>query len=63
MDDVRKIRDYNSSRHLGMTREEIIADTKQGAAELMATLIKRKNRKRITILSGDRKTIYDPPRS
>ncbi len=28
MDDIRKIRDYNSSRHANMTREEIITEKK-----------------------------------
>ncbi len=28
VDDIRKIREYNSLRHIQMTPEEIIADTK-----------------------------------
>ena len=34
-DDIRKIRDYNSQRHSRMTREEIIADIKKGANEVV----------------------------
>ena len=34
VDDIRKIRDYNSSRHMNMTPAEIVADTKAGAATL-----------------------------
>ena len=38
VDDIRKIREYNSIRHLGMTRAEIVEDTKAGAADLMQLL-------------------------
>ena len=34
-DDIRKIRDYNSQRHSRMTREEVIADIKKGANEVI----------------------------
>ena len=63
LDDIRRIRDYNSSRHADMSKEEIIADTKRGAADLMAALLRRNTRKTITILSGECKTVYEPPRS
>lgn len=35
VDDIRKIREYNSLRHITMTRAEIVEDTKVGAAELL----------------------------
>ena len=38
MEDIRKLRDYNSFRHLQMTPEEIVEDTRKGAAELLAAL-------------------------
>ncbi len=34
-DDIRKIRNYNSQRHSRMTHEEIIADIKKGANEVV----------------------------
>ena len=33
LDDIRKIRDYNSWRHSQMTTEEIIVDIRKGAEE------------------------------
>ena len=38
LDDIRKIREYNSLRHIEMTPEEIIADVQEGAAEFLAKL-------------------------
>ena len=35
VEDIRKIREYNSLRHINMTRAEIVEDTKKGAAELL----------------------------
>lgn len=35
VDDIRKIREYNSLRHVEMTPEEIIADIKKGSRELL----------------------------
>ena len=35
VDDIRKIHEYNSLRHIHMTQEEIVADTKAGAADLL----------------------------
>ena len=63
LNDIRKIRDYNSSRHATMTREGIIADTREGAADLLSALLNRSTRKKITILSGGCKTVYEPPHS
>ena len=38
VEDIRKIREYNSFRHINMTPAEIIEDTKKGAADLLAKL-------------------------
>lgn len=38
VDDIRKIREYNSLRHIQMTPEEIIADTKKGAERIKKML-------------------------
>ncbi len=38
VDDIRRIREYNSLRHANMTREEIVADTKKNAARLLGNL-------------------------
>ena len=38
VEDIRKIREYNSLRHIKMTSEEIIADTKKGAERIMKLL-------------------------
>ena len=35
VDDIRKIRDYNSQRYLRMTNEEIVADIRNGAEEMI----------------------------
>ena len=35
VEDIRKIRDYNSYRHSKMTREEIIEDIRSGAQEII----------------------------
>ena len=43
MDDIRKIREYNSLRHIGMTPDEIVEDIKKGAAGLLAGLRKDKS--------------------
>ena len=42
VEDIRKIREYNSLRHVKMTPAEIVEDTKKGAAELLARLKKNK---------------------
>ena len=42
VEDIRKIREYNSLRHIQMTPTEIIEDTKKGAAELIARLKENK---------------------
>lgn len=35
VDDIRKIRDYNSQRHSQMSRAEVITDIKKGANEVI----------------------------
>lgn len=42
IDDIQKIREYNSLRHIQMTPEEIIADTKKGAERIKKMLKERK---------------------
>ena len=42
-EDIRKLREYNSLRHLNMTAEEIIAETKAATAEIIAELRKNGN--------------------
>ena len=35
MEDIWKIREYNSLRHINMTNEEVIADIRDGCGELL----------------------------
>ena len=42
VDDIRKIREYNTLRHIHMTPEEIIAETQAGAEKVMRMLEQRK---------------------
>ena len=35
LNDIRKIRDYNSQRHSKMTRTEIVEDIRKGAEEII----------------------------
>lgn len=42
VDDIRKVREYNSLRHIRMTPDEIVEDIKKGAAGLLAELRKDK---------------------
>ena len=42
LDDIRKIRAYNAARYEHMTPEEIVADTRAGAGELLEIMKKRK---------------------
>ena len=53
VDDIRKIREANSLRHVKMTPAEIVADTKAGAAELLEVIRNRTTRKNVTILSSE----------
>lgn len=38
LEDIRKIREYNSLRHIQMTHEEIIEDNRKGAAVVLELL-------------------------
>ncbi|MEZ3434247.1 MAG: hypothetical protein K1W34_06440 [Lachnospiraceae bacterium] len=38
LEDIRKIREYNSLRHIQMTPKEIIEDTRRGAAVVLERL-------------------------
>lgn len=42
VDDIRKIRGYNSLRHINMTPAEIVGDTKKGAAVILGHLQERR---------------------
>lgn len=42
MDDIRRIRDHNSARHIQMSPKEIIEDVNKGANEILAKLSARK---------------------
>lgn len=42
MEDIRRIRDYNSARHAKMTHAEIIEDNRKGAEEMLKKLAERK---------------------
>ena len=61
LEDIRRIRDYNSSRHENMTREEIVSDTRDGAEALLKALLNRPGRKTITVLSGGSQKVFDAP--
>ena len=41
LEDIRKIREYNSLRHAQMTPREIIEDTRKGAAVVLERLKKK----------------------
>lgn len=43
VEDIRRLREYNSYRHANMTHEEIIADIQEGAAPGIKALENLKN--------------------
>lgn len=43
VEDIRKLREYNSLRHINMTAAEIIAETEAATAELVEELRKNGN--------------------
>ncbi len=45
VDDIRKLREYDSMRYMHMTSEEIIAETRKGAAKVLAMLEEQKERR------------------
>lgn len=42
VEDIRKVREYNSLRHIHMTPEEIIEETQAGADKVLRMLEQRK---------------------
>ena len=42
VEDIRKLREYHSLRHIKMTPAEIVEDTKKGSAQLLARLKENK---------------------
>jgi len=56
LSDIRKIRDYNAERYAHMTPEEIVADTKSGASELMTAIMKRTTKNKVMIVSDENPT-------
>jgi len=46
VDDIRKIREYNSLCHINMTPAEIVEDTKKGVAVILEYLQERRAVKR-----------------
>ena len=61
LEDIRRIRDYNSARRENMTREEIVSDTHDGAEALLKALLNRPGRKPITALSGGSRKVFEAP--
>ena len=45
VDDIRKIREYNSSCHMNMTEAEIVDDIKKGAVGLLNEMNRRKDKR------------------
>ncbi|MBP5464562.1 MAG: hypothetical protein J6Y13_05255 [Treponema sp.] len=43
VEDIRKLREYNSLRHLNMTAAEIVAETKAATAGIIEQLMKNGN--------------------
>ena len=56
LNDIRKIREYNADRYAHMTPEHIVADTKAGAAELMAVIINRTTKNTVMVVSDENPT-------
>ena len=44
-DDIRKLREYNSLRHIKMSAQEIIAETRAATASVIEQLLKNGNAK------------------
>ena len=51
MDDIRKLRDYNSSRHATMTLEEIREDMRPSVEEFIQLMVERKDKMRLDSVS------------
>lgn len=48
VDDIQKLREYNSMRHIKMTPAEIVAETKKATDEIIAQLMEGGNVQRIS---------------
>ena len=51
MDDIRRLRDYNSSRHASMTLEEIREDMRPSVEKFMQLMDERKDKTRLASVS------------
>ena len=51
MDDIRKLRDYNSFRHVSMTLDEIREDMRPSVEEFAQLMAERKDKKRLASVS------------
>ncbi len=47
VDDIQKLREYNSMRHIKMTPSEIVEETKAATAKIIEQLMKDGNVKRV----------------
>ena len=47
VDDIQKLREYNSLRHIKMTPAEIVAETKKATKDIIERLTKSGNVKRV----------------
>ena len=50
LDDIRKIREYNSLRHIKMTPEEIAAEYRKSTSEFLEKLKSFQTKKRICLI-------------
>lgn len=48
VDDIRKLREYNSLRHINMTAEEYIAELKADTSDIIRQLLKSGHAHRLT---------------
>ena len=61
LEDIRAIRDHNSMRHNDMTPEEIVADTKAGAARVMRDIKNRTANNNVKVVSCESQAYADAP--
>ena len=50
VDDIRKLREYNSLRHINMTAEEVISELENDTADIIDHLIKSGHAHRVNVL-------------
>lgn len=48
VDDIRKLREYNSLRHINMTAEEYIEELKADTSDIITQLLKSGHARRVT---------------